>query len=158
MDAEYYKALNINEKTVKPLDGHSGTSDVFIAKFAPPMPMVEKKFVADRFTYKALNANTLGLFGLNSDLDYLVQIGINIPKSIEDGTHPIAEAQRGVSMSVIAGGQILHAKGGEITFKRDDKQETISATFKTSVLFTFDGQTTEHQVIGEAFLNATDPL
>ncbi len=158
MDAENYKALNINEKTMKPLDGHSGTDDVFVGKFDPPVPMVEADFTADRFTYKALNDNTLGLFGKNSDPDYLVQVGFNIPKAIGDGRHSIVATGRGVSMSVVAGGQIMQATGGEITFERDNELKTVSATFKGKVLFKYENQVTEHSIAGKLFLNATDPL
>ncbi|UQS16663.1 hypothetical protein [Pseudomonas sp. HS6] len=158
MDAKDCEALNISEKTMKPLDGHSGTDDVFVGKFDPPIPTVEEAFTADRFTYKAMNADTLGLFGKNSDPDYLVQVGFNIPKATADGRHSIVATGRGVSMSVLAGGQILHATGGEITFERDNEQKTVSATFKGKVLFTYDNQVTEHFIVGKLFLNATDPL
>jgi hypothetical protein len=156
MNTEIYKALNINEKDMTAGDAHSVMNNYCEATFSPPIPGVGEKFSAGTFIYASLVPDFLSVLGRSLPTEEHVQLGLIIPKTLEDGTYKIEREGTGVvSGHLTAGFYNVSGFKGKVTFKRDRISNTIEANFEMYVIY----EGVEYHVKNaQLFLNATGPL
>lgn len=155
-NAEIYKALNINEKDMTAGDAHSVTNNYCKATFSPPIPGVGETFSASVFIYASLVPDSVSVLGRSLPTEEHVQLALIIPKTLEDGTHPIErEGTDVVTGYLTAGFYFVPGSNGKVTFKRDRISNTIEADFEMRVFY----EGAEYHVKNaKLFVNATGPL
>ncbi|MDR8368057.1 hypothetical protein [Pseudomonas sp. JL3] len=128
------------------------------ATFSPKHPSIGEKHESTNCYYQSLTSKNVSLIGQNlSGSDpWIRQIAIVIPRTFKDGTHFILPEENGeIFAAIAADGEVSYATEGEVTFERDNSNQTITARFQfkatqNGVLYNVQN--------GELRLIATGPL
>lgn len=160
MSSKHYQTPNIDEDTLKNRKTQKVADNSFTAKITPPLPYTEEFFEATSTDYASLSPGSFSLIGSIDPPEIFLRFVFVIPCSTADGTHPIDELNKGILARLFSGslGSIPIEKG-EITFKRDNLNKTIDATFRVYIPYKHEEEEPkEHLAEGTISIKATGPL
>jgi hypothetical protein len=135
-------------------DALTSQTEFYTASFQPAFAPIDN-FIGNRYLYGSLSPQSITMAGRYLTSETFDQITIVIPRTLENGSHPIGKLEEGkVWANVMTSGMIYNSIDGNLMLTQDKEKESVDATFHFRILYTGDIYT----VSGKLSLLATDPL
>lgn len=141
------------DKDLKPLptsQGDINEQEHFKVAFTPEFKPIEH-FRPNQYTCASLTEKTISIIGRRHVGTEFYQVGIVMPRDLQNGTYPVVASGEGVSCTVITD-KILPGHNGTVTFTKDE--ESITAEFKYQINYLGS----LYNVTGKLYLLKTGPL